>query len=138
LFLSSIIPYLSTFLLYIQNIPRAISLLYASSQKGSEWAELLLGKTLLFGKEVPKDERKGLYFLKASAEQGNIYAVAILENRDDYMRMLAVNSLIRLIGHAFNLFYRKLDDDKQKSNMRIGKKKIRKLMNRKMSMRFRD
>lgn len=121
-----------------KDTERAVKLLYFASQSGNEWAQLLLGKMLLFGKEIPKDEKEGVYFLKASAEQGNIYASAILQNRDDYMRMLAVNSLIRLIGYACNLFYRKLDDDKQKSNMRIGKKKKRKLMDRKMAMRFRE
>ena len=72
-------------------------------------------------------KREGLYFSKASAEQSNIFATAILKNRDDYMRMLAITSLIRLIGYACNLFYRKLDEDKQKSNMRMGRKKKRKL-----------
>lgn len=117
---------------------RAVKLLYSASQSGNEWAQLLLGKMLLFGKEIPKNEKEGLYFLKASAEQGNIYATAILQNRDDYMRMLAVTSLIRLIGYACNLFYRKLDDDKQKSNMRMGRKKKRKLMDKKIAMRFRE
>lgn len=121
-----------------KDIPRAVKLLYSASQSGNEWAQLLLGKMLLFGKEIPKNEKEGLYFLKASAEQGNIYATAILQNRDDYMRMLAITSLIRLIGYACNLFYRKLDDDKQKSNMRMGRKKKRKLMDKKIAMRFRE
>lgn len=119
-----------------KDIPRAVKLLYSASQSGNEWAQLLLGKMLLFGKEIHKNEKEGLYFLKASAEQGNIYASAILQNRDDYMRMLAITSLVRLIGYACNLFYRKLDDDKQKSNMRIGKKKKRKLMDKKMALKL--
>lgn len=119
-----------------KDTERAVKLLYSASQSGNEWAQLLLGKMLLFGKEIPKDEKEGVYFLKASAEQGNIYATAILQNRDDYMRMLAVNSLIRLIGYACNLFYRKLDDDKQKSNMRMGRKKKRKLMDKKMALKL--
>ena len=121
-----------------KDIPRAVKLLYTASQSGNEWAQLLLGKMLLFGKEIPKNEKEGLYFLKASAEQGNIYATAILKNRDDYMRMLAITSLMGLIGYACNLFYRKLDDNKQKSNMRMGRKKKRKLMDKKMAMRFRE
>lgn len=120
-----------------KDTERAVKLLYSASQTRNEWAQLLLGKMLLFGKEISKNEREGLYFLKASAEQGNIYATAILQNRDDYIRMLAVNSLIRLIGYACNLFYRKLDDDKQKSNMRIGTKKKRKLMAKKMAQGLR-
>lgn len=121
-----------------KDIPRSVQLLYSASQSGNEWAQLLLGKMLLFGKEIPKNEKEGLYFLKASAEQGNIYASAILQNRDEYMRMLAITSLIRLIGYACNLFYRKLDDDKQKSNMRMGRKKKKKLMDKKIAMRFRE
>lgn len=121
-----------------KDIPRAVKLLYTASQSGNEWAQLLLGKMLLFGKGIPKNEKEGLYFLKASAEQGNIYATAILKNRDDYMRMLAITSLMRLIGYACNLFYRKLDDDKQKSNMRMGRKKKRKLMDKKMAIGFRS
>ena len=121
-----------------KDTERAVKLLYFASQSGNEWAQLLLGKMLLFGKEISKTEKEGLYFLKASAEQGNIYASAILQNCDDYMRMLAVTSLMRLIGYACNLFYRKLDDDKQKSNMRMGRKKKRKLMDKKMAMRFRE
>lgn len=121
-----------------KDTERAVKLLYFASQSGNEWAQLLLGKMLLFGKEISKTEKEGLYFLKASAEQGNIYASAILQNCDDYMRMLAVTSLMRLIGYACNLFYRKLDDDKQKSNMRMGRKKKRKLMDKKIAMRFRE
>ncbi len=121
-----------------KDIPRAVKLLYSASQNGNEWAQLLLGKMLLFGNEIPKNEKEGLYFLKLSAKQGNIYASAILQNRDDYMRMLAVTSLIRLIGYACNLFYRKLDDDKQKSNMRMGRKKKRKFMDKKMAIGFRS
>lgn len=120
-----------------KDTERAVKLLYSASQSGNEWAQLLLGKMLLFGKEILKNEKEGLYFLKASAEQGNIYASAILQNRDDYLRMLAITSLMRLIGYACNLFYRKLDDDKQKSNMRMGRKKKRKFMDKKMAMRFR-
>lgn len=121
-----------------KDTERAVKLLYSASQSRNEWAQLLLGKMLLFGNEIPKNEKEGLYFLKLSAKQGNIYASAILQNRDDYMRMLAVTSLIRLIGYACNLFYRKLDDDKQKSNMRMGRKKKRKFMDKKMAIGFRS
>ncbi len=121
-----------------KNIPRAVRLLYTASQKGNEWAELLLGKMFLFGKEIPKDERKGLYFLKASAEQGNIYAAAILENRAELQKAIAVSSVIRIFAYLANLFEEKQRKDKGRNRMILERKQRRKIQDKKMAQGLRE
>ena len=120
-----------------KNITRAVRLLYAAAQKGNKWAELLLGKMLLFGKEIPKDERKGLYFLKASAEQGNIYAAAIIENKAELQKAIAVSSVIRIFAYIANLFEEKQRKDKGRNRMILERKQRRKIQDKKMAQGLR-
>ena len=94
--------------------------------------------TLLFGKEIPKDERKGLYFLKASAEQGNIYAAAILENRAELQKAIAVSSVIRIFAYIANLFEKKQRKDKGRNRMILERKKRRKIQDKKMAQGLRE
>ncbi len=93
---------------------------------------------LLFGKEIPKDERKGLYFLKASAEQGNLYAAAILENREELQKAIAVSSVIRIFAYIANFFEEKQRKDKDRNRIILERKQRRKIQDKKMAQGLRE
>ena len=46
----------------------------------NQYAQYLLGKMLLFGKETDRDVETGIALLSASAEQGNVYAARLLQS----------------------------------------------------------
>ena len=54
-----------------------------SAEGGNPYAQYLLGKLYLMGKEVPQDEEQAILWLTRSAEQGNEYARYLLDHREE-------------------------------------------------------
>ena len=59
---------------------KALHWLWESVKQKNQYAQYLLGKMLLFGKETDRDVETGIALLSASAEQGNVYAARLLQS----------------------------------------------------------
>ena len=57
-----------------------------SAKQGNPYAQYLLGKLYLMGKDVPRDEEQAVQWLTRSAEQGNEYARYLLDHRRNSAR----------------------------------------------------
>ena len=96
------------------------------------WQSSGLGKLYLYGDDTPQNKEKAVHYLRASAEQGNIYAQFLLEHMGSSHQPSAVLAATRLLRHLENLFqedYRKnADTDKfhcmdRKRRRRLAEKK---------------
>ena len=52
----------------------AVHYLGLCAEKGNQYAQYVLGKLYLCGRDVSRDREKAVEYLTASAEQGNLYA----------------------------------------------------------------
>ena len=69
--------------------------------EGKQYAQYLLGKLYLMGKEVPEDREKAYKYFRMAAEQGNVYAAYFLEHWDDMLQpdlLLMATRLLRQLG----------------------------------------
>ena len=82
----------------------------AAAEKGNSYARYALGKLYLCGKDVPYDKEKAIFYLQASAEQGNMYAQILLEHMGSFHNpsaFLAATRLLRRLEKLFREDYRK-------------------------------
>ncbi len=49
-----------------------------AAENGNDYAEYQLGKIYLYGKDVPRDTDKAMYYLHLAAEHGNQYAAQLI------------------------------------------------------------
>ena len=87
------------------NIPaRAVEWFAKSAEGGNPYAQYMLGKLYLAGKEVPHDEEKAAYWLTQSAEQGNQYAQYLLNHLEENRPPSAMLAVTRLLHHMSRIF----------------------------------
>ena len=82
----------------------------AAAEKGNQYAQYALGKLYLCGDDVPRDKEKAVFYLQASAAQGNVYAQFFLDHLDSFRHPSAFLAATRLLRHLETLFqedYRK-------------------------------
>ncbi len=78
--------------------------LQVSAERSNSYAQYALGKLLL----ARGDKEKGVHWLTAAAEQGNIYAQYFLLHLDDFRNQLVRQGVARLFHHLGNLFLEQL------------------------------
>ena len=66
-----------------KNVEFAIRYLEESSGAGNQYAQYVLGKVYLMGREVEQDRQKAYEYFRLAAEQGNVYAAYFLEHWND-------------------------------------------------------
>lgn len=78
--------------------------------KGNQYAQYVLGKLYLCGRDVSRDREKAVEYLTASAEQGNLYASFLLEHLDAYQDPSLFLAATRLLHHLESCFAKKYRD----------------------------
>ena len=115
-------------------IDKAISYLTSSAEQGNQFAEYVLGKLYLMGKEVPKDKETAIKWFTLSAKQGNEYAQFFLDNMDKWQEPSVSFAAVRLLHHMSKIFEDKQPPSaKQSVNMKIDSKRMRKLREKKLA-----
>ena len=70
-----------------------------SAAAGNQYAQYVLGKLYLVGKEVEQDKEKAYAYFTLAAEQGNVYAAYFLEHWNDMPHPDLLLMATRLIHH---------------------------------------
>ena len=112
-----------------EDIERAVQLLSDSARQGNQYAQYVLGKLCLQGKEVEKNTEEAEYWLTQSANQGNSCAQFLLDHRQRDPSVLLCT--VRLLHHMGNIFWETLPPPnpsgghvESKLRQRIREKKI--------------
>ena len=85
-----------------KDASKAVEWFTQAAEDGNSYAQYMLGKLYLEGKDVPKDEETAVYWLDKSAGQGNGYARHLLDHPDQSPSVLL--SVTRLLCHMGNIF----------------------------------
>lgn len=113
---------------------------YAASEmdkladSGDRYAQYMLGKLYLTGKEVPYDEEQTVHWLTRSAEQGNQYAQYLLDHLEENRPPSAMLAVTRLLHHMSRVFR---DNSLPKScpgGIQIDRKRLKKLQEKRIAM----
>ena len=65
---------------HLKDIEKAIRNFEIAAKAGNAYAEYQLGRLFFFGNDIPKNEAKGMDYLKSSAEHGNEYAEKLIHS----------------------------------------------------------
>ena len=80
-----------------QDVDKGIEMLTELADGGDPMAAYRLGKLYLFGNnEVEKNKEKAIQWLTKSAEDGNEYAIALLQNADDHAQEMLASAVLGL------------------------------------------
>ena len=83
---------------------KQLKYLTASARQGSPFAQYILGKLCLMGKDVEQDREKAYRWFEMSAEQGNSYARFFLEHAGESQSphlLLTATRLLHQLGQIF-------------------------------------
>lgn len=117
------------------NIPaRAVEWFAKSAERGNPYAQYMLGKLYLAGKEVPHDEEKAAYWLTQSAEQGNQYAQYLLNHLEENRLPSAMLAVTRLLHHMSRVFRDNSVPKSRPGGIQIDRKRLKKLQEKRMAL----
>ena len=84
-----------------------------------------------------RDEESGIFWLQNCADQGNPYAVYLLEHKDEWGRIRLRSGVIRLFHYLSALFNEQENEDHNKMHEWIDRKRGRKLKEKKIAQGIR-
>ncbi|WP_367180852.1 MobP3 family relaxase [uncultured Oscillibacter sp.] len=90
----------------IKDVAKAVDYLTQSAEAGNQYAQYVLGKLYLQGKEVGQNQDAAKYWLTQSAARGNGYAQFLLDYRQRNPSVLLCT--LRLLHHVSNIFWETL------------------------------
>lgn len=111
----------------------AVHYLGLCAEKGNQYAQYVLGKLYLCGRDVSRDREKAVEYLTASAEQGNLYASFLLEHLDAYQDPSLFLAATRLLHHLEKLFCEEVQRPMEMKRYQIDRKRRRKLLEKKQA-----
>ena len=114
-----------------KDIERAVQLLSTSASQGNQYAQYVLGKLYLQGKEVKQDQDAAEYWLPQSAAQSNSYAQLLLDHRQRDPSVFLCT--VRLLHHVSNIFWETLPPPNP-SGGHVESKLMRRIREKKIAM----
>ena len=97
----------------LKDIEKAIRNFEIAAQAGNAYAEYQLGRLFFFGNDVPRDEDKGMEYLKSSAEHGNEYAEKLINSIKSNRNWFAGLGALRLFRHLGRTIQNAVDERKK-------------------------
>ena len=82
----------------------AVSEMNELAKRGDKYAQYILGKLYLMGQGVEYDKELGAYWLSKAAEQGNVYAEALLQHQNRGRPPHVFLSVTHLLHHMSRIF----------------------------------
>ena len=97
----------------VKNIQKAIRSFKIAAENGNDYAEYQLGKIYLYGKDVPRDTDKAMYYLHLAAEHGNQYAAQLIRSIRVNGNWTAAIASLRLFGHIACIIKHRIEDKRK-------------------------
>lgn len=104
-----------------------------AAENGNHYAEYMLGKMYLYGKEVEQDYAKSIAYLTASAEHGNQYAAQLLHSIKSNRNWSATLGSLRLLGQINRIIQDRLEDEHKWKGSSVDRKLKRKIDEKKQA-----
>ena len=114
-----------------RNIEKALRYFQIAAADGNSYAEYQLGKLYLFETEI-RDETQAVWWLKLSAEHGNVYAQKLLQHMSDERRFYVAANSVWLLGHIAKILQSNIEGE-YGGLSRIDKKQRREIMRKKQA-----
>ena len=105
-----------------------------SAERGNQYAQYMLGKLYLTGKEVPHDEERAVHWLSQSAEQGNQYAQYLLDHLEENRPPSAMLAVTRLLHHMSRVFRDNSVPKSRPGGIQIDRKRLKKLQEKRIAL----
>lgn len=101
----------------------------------NHWASYQLGRIYLFGaKDIERDKEKAVEWFTKSANDGNKYAQAILDNISKFENDLLVNTIFSLFVSLSRCIQDSYDNDRKDLQSRVDRKLMRVIRKKKMEL----
>ena len=115
----------------VKNIKEAVRCFEIAAEQGNSYAEYQLGKIYLYGKDIPRDTDKAMYYLHLAAEHGNQYAAQLLHSIRVNGNWTAALASLRLLGHIARIIKNRIEDKRKGSG--TDRKLLRKIEEKKQA-----
>ena len=116
-----------------KNVKLALPYLEEAAYAGNPYAQYLLGKVYLCGKDVEQNKERAYVYFQLAAEQGNVYAAYFLEHWQDIPHPDLLLMATRLMRHLERI----IDEDtlgrKRNRYPSMDRKLARKIWEKKMA-----
>ena len=124
--------------LYLQEekyeIQKAVNYFGRSADK-NHWASYQLGRIYLFGaKDIERDKEKAIEWFTKSANDGNEYAQAMLDNISKFENDLLANTIFSLFVSLSRCIQDSYDNDHKVLQSRVDRKLMRVIRKKKMEL----
>lgn len=124
--------------LYLQeekyDIQKAVDYFENGADK-NHWASYQLGRIYLFGaKDIERDKEKAIEWFTKSANDGNEYAQAMLDNISKFENDLLVNTIFSLFVSLSRCIQDSYDNDHKVLQSRVDRKLMRVIRKKKMEL----
>ena len=104
-----------------------------SAGVGNQYAQYVLGKVNLMGREVEQDKEKAYEYFRLAAEQGNVYAAYFLEHWNDMPHPDLLLMATRLMHHLEKIMEDDVSGKKGGRRAGMDRKLARKIKNKKIA-----
>ena len=124
--------------LYLQeekyDIQKAVNYFENCADK-NHWASYQLGRIYLFGaKDIERDKEQAIEWFTKSANDGNEYAQAMLDNISKFENDLLVNTIFSLFVSLNRCIQDSYDNDRKDLQSRVDRKLMRVIRKKKMEL----
>ena len=124
--------------LYLQeekyDIQKAVDYFENGADK-NHWASYQLGRIYLFGaKDIERDKEKAIEWFTKSANDGNEYAQAMLDNISKFENDLLANTIFSLFVSLSRCIQDSYDNDRKDLQSRVDRKLMRAIRRKKMEL----
>lgn len=117
----------------VKDIQKAIRSFMIAAGNGNDYAEYQLGKIYLYGKDIPRDTDKAMYYLHLAAEHGNQYAAQLIHSIRVNGNWTAALASLRLLGHMARIIQNHLEDERKNREHSIDRKLRKKIEEKKQA-----
>ena len=122
----------------VKNVQKAIRSFIIAAENGNDYAEYQLGKIYLYGKDIPRDADKEMYYLHLAAVHGNQYAAQLIHSIKVNGNWAAALASLRLLGHMARVIQSRLEDERKSRENSIDRKLRRKIEEKKQAQGLRQ
>ena len=102
--------------------------------KSNPYAQYILGKLYLTGKEIPYDEERAVHWLTRSAEQDNQYAQYLLNHLEENRPPSVMLAVTRLLHHMSRVFRDNSVPKSRPGGIQIDRKRLKKLQEKRIAL----
>ncbi|WP_394803262.1 SEL1-like repeat protein [Bovifimicola ammoniilytica] len=109
-------------LIFVTSNSTSIRSFKIAADNGNDYAECRLGKIYLYGKDVPRDSDKAMYYLHLAADHDNQYAAQLIHSIKVNGNWTAALASLRLLGHMARIIQNHLEDERKSRGNSIDRK----------------